>query len=30
MAQGAFGATAFADAAAAILPGFERPRGFSF
>jgi len=27
---GAFGAIAFADAAAAILPGFERPRGFSF
>jgi protein-L-isoaspartate(D-aspartate) O-methyltransferase len=28
--SGAFGATAFADAAAASLPGFERPRGFSF
>lgn len=28
--SGAFGTTAFADAAAAILPGFERPRGFSF
>ena len=27
---GAFGATAFADAAAASLPGFEKPRGFSF
>ena len=27
---GAFGATVFADAAAAALPGFERPRGFSF
>jgi protein-L-isoaspartate(D-aspartate) O-methyltransferase len=30
MAGGAFGATAFADAAAAMLPGFEQPRGFSF
>lgn len=28
--SGALGATAFADAAAAILPGFERPRSFSF
>jgi protein-L-isoaspartate(D-aspartate) O-methyltransferase len=27
---GAFGATAFSDAAAAVLPGFERPRAFSF
>lgn len=27
---GAFGATAFADAAVAILPGFEKPRTFSF
>jgi len=30
VAQGAFGATVFADAEAAILPGFEKPRGFSF
>jgi len=30
VASGAFGATAFADAAAASLPGFEKPRGFSF
>ena len=28
--EGAFGTTAFADAAAAPLPGFARPRGFSF
>ncbi len=28
--SGAFGATAFVDAAAAVLPGFEKPRGFSF
>jgi protein-L-isoaspartate(D-aspartate) O-methyltransferase len=27
---GALGTTIVADAAAAILPGFERPRGFSF
>lgn len=27
---GAFGLTTFADAAVAILPGFERPRGFTF
>ena len=27
---GAFGATAFSDAAAAALPGFVKPRGFSF
>lgn len=27
---GAFGTTAFADAAAAVLPGFVEPRGFSF
>lgn len=27
---GAFGLTAFADAAVAILPGFEQPRGFTF
>lgn len=27
---GAFGITAFADAATAILPGFAEPRGFSF
>ncbi len=27
---GAFGTTAFADAAAAILPGFAKSRGFSF
>lgn len=29
-AGGAFGLMPFADAAAAILPGFARPRGFSF
>jgi protein-L-isoaspartate(D-aspartate) O-methyltransferase len=28
--SGALGLTAVADAAAAVLPGFERPRGFSF
>lgn len=28
--SGAFGTTAFSDAAAAVLPGFEKPRGFSF
>ncbi len=28
--SGAFGAIAFADAAAPQLPGFEKPRGFSF
>jgi len=28
--SGAFGMNVYADAAAAILPGFERPRGFSF
>lgn len=28
--SGAFGAIAFADAAAAPLPGFDKPRGFSF
>ncbi len=28
--EGAFGVTVYADAAAAILPGFEKPRGFSF
>ena len=28
--DGAFGLTAFADAAVAILPGFERPRSFTF
>ena len=28
--QGAFGVTVFADAAVAILPGFEQPRGFTF
>jgi protein-L-isoaspartate(D-aspartate) O-methyltransferase len=28
--SGAFGMTVYADAAAAILPGFEKPRGFSF
>ena len=28
--EGAFGTTVYADAAAAMLPGFERPRGFSF
>jgi protein-L-isoaspartate(D-aspartate) O-methyltransferase len=27
---GAFGTTAFSDAAAALLPGFSRPRGFIF
>lgn len=27
---GGFGVTAFADAAAATLPGFAKPRGFSF
>ena len=27
---GAVGATAYSDAASAILPGFEKPRGFSF
>jgi protein-L-isoaspartate(D-aspartate) O-methyltransferase len=27
---GAFGATIFADAETAALPGFEKPRGFSF
>jgi protein-L-isoaspartate(D-aspartate) O-methyltransferase len=27
---GAFGTTAISDAAAAVLPGFEKPRGFSF
>lgn len=27
---GAFGTTAFSDAAAAALPGFSKPRGFSF
>jgi protein-L-isoaspartate(D-aspartate) O-methyltransferase len=27
---GAFGMNVYADAAAAILPGFEKPRGFSF
>jgi len=27
---GAFGLSVFADAAVAILPGFEKPRGFSF
>lgn len=27
---GAFGVTAFADAAVAVLPGFAAPRGFSF
>ena len=30
VAGGAFGTTAFADAAAAVLPGFEKPRGFIF
>jgi protein-L-isoaspartate(D-aspartate) O-methyltransferase len=25
-----FGTTAFADADAAVLPGFEKPAGFSF
>ena len=28
--SGAFGLTTFADAAVAILPGFEQPRGFTF
>lgn len=28
--SGAFGYNVYADAEAAILPGFERPRGFSF
>ena len=28
--EGAFGITIYADAAAAILPGFEKPRNFSF
>lgn len=27
---GAFGTTAFSDAAAAVLPGFQKARGFSF
>ena len=27
---GAFGATAYSDAAAPVLPGFTKPRGFSF
>jgi hypothetical protein len=27
---GFFGAAAFSDAAAPTLPGFTRPRGFSF
>lgn len=30
VAGGAFGLTTFADAAVAILPGFEQPRGFTF
>jgi protein-L-isoaspartate(D-aspartate) O-methyltransferase len=30
VAGGAFGTMAFADVAIAALPGFERPRGFSF
>lgn len=30
MAAGAFGMRTYTDAAAAVLPGFERPRGFSF
>jgi protein-L-isoaspartate(D-aspartate) O-methyltransferase len=30
VAGGALGTTIIADAAAAILPGFEKPRGFSF
>ena len=30
VAGGAFGTTAFSDAAAAVLPGFDKPRGFSF
>lgn len=29
-AGGGFGMTAFSDAAAAVLPGFQKPRGFSF
>ena len=27
---GAFGMTVYADAEAAVLPGFEKPRGFTF
>ena len=27
---GAFGTTTYSDAATAVLPGFEKPRGFSF
>jgi protein-L-isoaspartate(D-aspartate) O-methyltransferase len=30
VAAGAYGATIFADAETAPLPGFEKPRGFSF
>ncbi len=30
VAGGAFGLATFADAAVAILPGFEKPRGFIF
>jgi protein-L-isoaspartate(D-aspartate) O-methyltransferase len=30
VAGGAFGSTTFADAAVALLPGFEQPRGFTF
>ena len=30
MVAGALGLTVYADAATAILPGFEKPRGFSF
>jgi protein-L-isoaspartate(D-aspartate) O-methyltransferase len=30
VAAGAFGVRVYADAAAAVLPGFEGPRGFSF
>ena len=30
VAGGAFGSTIFADAAVALLPGFEQPRGFTF
>ncbi len=30
MASGAFGTTAFTDAAAAALPGFQKARGFKF
>jgi protein-L-isoaspartate(D-aspartate) O-methyltransferase len=30
MIGGALGTTAFADAAAAVLPGFQKPRGFIF